>query len=181
MKTTTMSITKFLSATAAVILLSAFTISNSINWTIADGHSVKFAGTDAEGIFSKLKGDIQFNSENPASSSMSFTIDVNSINTGNGMKNKHAVSSKWFDAEKHPNITFTSKSISKSEGNYEVTGTMNIHGTAKEVTIPFSFDGKAFTTKFSVNRMDYGVGTMKGMSKKVSNEIKLDVTIPVTK
>ncbi len=181
MKTTNLNIAKFVAVTVSVLLLSAFTVNNSINWKITDGYSVKFAGTDAEGIFSKLKGDIQFNSDNPASSSFSFTLDVNSINTGNGMKNKHALSDKWFDAETYPNITFKSKSVSQNDANYMVTGTMNIHGTSKEMTIPFSFDGKAFYSKFSVNRMDFGVGTMKGMSKKVSNEIKLDVTIPVTK
>ena len=181
MKTTKLNITKFLAASVSVILLSAFTVSNSINWKIADGYSIKFEGTDAEGIFSKLDGEVQFNPENPESSSFSFTVDVSSINTGNGMKNKHAVSDKWFDAETYPYITFKSKSFSKNDANYLVKGTMNIHGTSKEMTIPFSFNGKVFSSKFSVNRMDFGVGTMKGMSKKVSNEIKLDVTIPVTK
>jgi len=37
---------------------------------------------------------------------------VASINTGNGMKNTHAKSEKWVDAEKYPTITFNSGSIS---------------------------------------------------------------------
>lgn len=170
---------KFIALTTGVILLSAFTITKSINWKIADGYSIKFAGTDAEGVFKTLDGDIQFNAENPENSSFAFTVAVSSINTGKGMKNKHAVSENWFDAEKYPNITFTSNSVSKEGSDYKVTGIMSIHGVAKEMTIPFSFNGNSFTSKFSVNRMDFGVGTMEGMSKKVSNEIKLDVTIPV--
>jgi len=180
MNTTKMNTTRFIALTAAVVLLSAFTVTKSINLKIADGYSIKFAGTDAEGIFKSLDGDIHFDPENPANSSFSFTVDVNSINTGNGMKNKHAVSDKWFDAEAYPTISFESKSVSKDGENYMVTGTMSIHGTPKEMTIPFLFDGKTFSSKFSVNRLDFGVGTMKGMSKKVSNEIKLDVTIPVS-
>jgi len=171
----------FVVLTAAVIVLSAFTIANSSQWKIADGHAIKFAGTDAEGIFKDLKGGVQFDADKPESSSFSFTVAVNSINTGNGMKNKHAVSPNWFDAEAHPNITFKSSSVSKDGTNYKVKGTMNIHGVAKVMNIPFSYSNGKFTSKFSVNRMDFGVGTMKGMSKKVSNEIKLDVTIPVTK
>lgn len=176
-----MKTTKFIALTAAVVLLSAFTVSKSVNWKIAEGHSIKFAGTDAEGVFKTLEGNIQFNADNPESSTFAFTVDVNSINTGNGMKNKHAVSAKWFDADAYPNITFKSSSVSKDDASYMVTGIMNIHGTPKEMTIPFSFDGKVFSSKFSVNRLDFGVGTMKGMSKKVSNEIKLEVLIPVTK
>lgn len=162
------------------LLLSAFTFTNSINWELSKDHSINFSGTDVEGIFKTINGEVQFDEKNIESSKFSFSIDVNSINTGNGMKNKHAVSSKWFDAEKYPTISFESNSFSKSENNYFVTGTLEIHGIKNEVTIPFNFINNAFVAKFSVNRLDYKVGTMKGMSKKVSNEIKLDVSLPVT-
>ena len=176
-----MKTSKFLLALSAIIVLSAFTFKSSVNWKISDGYSVKFSGTDAEGIFKDLEGDVQFDNTNPESSSFMFTVAVNSINTGKGMKNKHAVSDKWFDAEKYPNITFKSSSVSKAGDAFIVTGVMNIHGVSKEMTIPFAFNNNSFSSQFSVNRMDFGVGTMEGMSKKVSNEIKLDVTIPVTK
>ena len=172
---------KFLLALSTIIVLSAFTFKSSVNWKISDGYSVKFSGTDAEGIFKDLEGDVQFDNANPESSSFMFTVAVNSINTGKGMKNKHAVSDKWFDAAKYPNITFKSSSVSKAGDAFKVTGIMNIHGVSKEMTIPFAFNNNSFSSQFSVNRMDFGVGTMEGMSKKVSNEIKLDVTIPVTK
>ena len=176
-----MKTSKFLLALSTIIVLSAFTFKSSVNWKISDGYSIKFSGTDAEGIFKDLEGDVQFDNANPESSSFMFTVAVNSINTGKGMKNKHAVSDKWFDAEKYPNITFKSSSVSKAGDAFKVTGIMSIHGVSKEMTIPFAFNDNSFSSQFSVNRMDFGVGTMKGMSKKVSNEIKLDVTIPVTK
>lgn len=176
-----MKTTKFLLALSAIIVLSAFTFKSSVNWKISDGYSIKFSGTDAEGIFKDLKGDVQFDHAKPENSTFLFNVAVNSINTGKGMKNKHAVSDKWFDAEKYPNITFKSNSVSKRGDAFIVTGIMSIHGVSKEMTIPFAFNDNSFSSQFSVNRMDFGVGTMKGMSKKVSNEIKLDVTIPVTK
>jgi hypothetical protein len=51
----------------------------------------------------------------------------------------------------------------------------------KEIIIPFTFSNSIFKGNFSVNRMDYKIGTMEGMSKKVSNEVKLNITIPVIK
>ncbi len=162
------------------ILFSAFTIVTS-TWKVSDNYSVKFAGTDAEGIFKTLKGDVSFDPNELSTSKLAFTVDVNSINTGNGTKNKHAVSDKWFDAKKYPNITFSSSKIVKEDNQFKVTGTMTIHGVSKEMTIPFSFKNNTIETKFSVNRMDYKVGTMKGMSKKVSDKISLDVSIPLTK
>lgn len=176
-----MNTSKFLLVLSAFIVLSAFTFNSSVNWKISDTYSIKFSGTDAEGIFKDLTGNVQFDKANPENSSFLFNVAVNSINTGKGMKNKHAVSDKWFDAEKYPNITFKSNSVSKQGDAFIVTGIMNIHGVSKEMTIPFSFNDNSFSSQFSVNRMDFGVGTMEGMSKKVSNEIKLDVTIPVTK
>lgn len=167
-------------AIATVALgLSAFTLQNSVKWKIESNHSIKFSGTDVEGIFKTIDGDITFDKVNLNSSVANFEIDVNSINTGNGMKNKHAISAKWFDAETYPKIKFTSKQFSGKDNNFNATGTMEIHGVKKKITIPFTFTDNTFKSTFSVNRLDYGVGTMKGMSKKVSNEINLDVTIPV--
>ena len=47
-----------------------------------------------------------------------------------------------------------------------------MHGIKKQVNIPFVFLNNVFKGSFSVNRIDYGVGTLEGMSKKVSNAIK---------
>lgn len=168
-------------AAVALLLVSAFTLSESINFKISKTFSVKFAGTDAVGIFKTLDGTIAFDQDNLSASKCNFTIPVASINTGNGTKNKHAVSDKWFNAAKYPKIQFSSSAFKKSSMGYLVSGIMEIHGIKKEITIPFTFINDQFVAKFSVNRLDYGIGTMKGMSKKVSNEIKLDITIPVSK
>lgn len=165
----------------AFILFSAFTFATLTTWKVANNYAVKFSGTDAEGIFKTLKGDVSFDANDPTSSKFSFTVDVNSINTGNGMKNKHAVSDKWFDAKKYPSITFVSSKITKDDSQYKATGTLSIHGISKQITIPFTFKNNTIEAKFAVNRMDYKVGTMEGMSKKVSDKISLDVTVPLTK
>jgi polyisoprenoid-binding protein YceI len=171
----------YLIISGAIILLSAFTISKSVNWKIANNHSIKFSGTEVDGIFKDLNGSVQFDEMSLETSKVSFAIAVKSINTGNGTKNKHAVSDKWFDATKYPTIKFEAAKFVKTTKGYSATGNMSIHGVTKEMTIPFSFDNGLFKSKFSVNRMDFKIGTMKGMSKKVSNAIELDVTIPVTK
>jgi polyisoprenoid-binding protein YceI len=165
----------------ATMLLSAFTTIQSIDWKINDGYSIKFKGTDAEGIFKTMTGDISFNENDLSSSKFSVSIDVSSINTGNGMKNKHAKSDKWFDANKFPSISFNSSKISKSADGYQVEGTLEMHGVKKQIAIPFTFSSNTFKGNFIVNRMDFSVGTMEGKSKKVSNEIALEISVPVTK
>ena len=132
-------------------------------------------------MFKELDGDVQFDENNLAGSKVVFTIPVNSINTGNGTKNKNAVSDKWFDAETYPNIKYTAHKFIKTSSGYEAVGNMEIHGVKSEMTIPFTFKNNTFKSNFSVSRLAYNVGTMKGMSKKVSDAIKLEVIIPVTK
>jgi polyisoprenoid-binding protein YceI len=163
------------------LLASAFTTFNAIQWQITDGYSIKFAGKDAEGKFEKCSGDIVFDEKNLDASKFSVSVDVSSITTGNGMKNKHAKSDKWFDAKQFPTINFTSNKFSKTASGYTVEGTLDLHGVKKTVSIPFTFANNTFVGSFSVNRLDYGVGTMEGMSKKVSNEIKIDLSVPVSK
>lgn len=165
----------------ASLLLSAFTTIKSVDWKISDDYSIKFKGKDAEGIFKRMTGDISFDENDLNNSKFSTSVDVSSINTGNGMKNKHAKSDKWFDAEKYPSINFISSKFSKSTNGYQVEGTIEMHGIKKQIIIPFTFSSNVFKGNFSVNRMDFGVGTMEGMSKKVSNEIVLEISVPVTK
>lgn len=162
------------------LLASAFTTLSYMHWKIAEGYAIKFSGKDAEGYFKTFTGDIVFDEKSLAASKFSVSLDVASISTGNGMKNKHARSNKWFDAKQFPYIQFVSEKFSKTAGGYTVEGMLEMHGVKKKVSIPFTFANNTFKGSFAVNRLDYGVGTMEGMSKKVSNEIKLDITVPVT-
>jgi polyisoprenoid-binding protein YceI len=166
---------------SAIVLFSGFVTNTNINWQIKEGYAIKFTGSSASGIFEKMKGNISFDENDLASSKFFLSIDVASIATGNWLKNRHARSDNWFNAEKYPSINFTSQKFSKSGSGFQVEGTLDMHGIKKTITIPFSFSGNTFKAKFSVNRIDYGIGTLEGMSKKVSNEIKLEISIPVVK
>ena len=172
---------KFIYPFAAFALLaaSAFTVIKSQDWKISDNYSIKFDGGDPSGEFKGLKGTVSFDPNNLASSKFDATIDVASINTGNGMKNTHAKSDKWFDAEKYPTIKFTSTSITKTATGYAAAGTLDMHGVQKPVIIPFTFDNNEFKGSFEVNRMDFNVNTAE--PNHGSQKFKVDIDVPVTK
>jgi polyisoprenoid-binding protein YceI len=168
----------FLSA-ILVVAVSAFTAFQSSAYKIGADYSVKFDGGDPSGEFKGLKGTINFDPANLAASNFDVSIDVATINTGNGMKNTHAVSDKWLDAAKYPVIKFTSKSISKTASGYEAKGTLDMHGVQKEITLPFTFTDNVFKGGFVVNRMDYQINTAE--PNHGGSVIKVDITVPVTK
>ena len=169
---------------AAVLILagSAFTFIAAQNWQIAEGYSIAFSSDDASGIFKGFKGNIAFDEQNPAASKFDVTIDVATINTGNGLQNKHAKSDEWFDAAKYPQMHFVSQKIARAGNGYQVTGDLEIHGVKKAITVPFTFKktatGGVFASTFTVNRNDFKLGKPGG---DVGEQIKLDISVPVTK
>ena len=125
-------------AALALLAASAFTVVKSQDWKINDTYSIKFDGGDPSGEFKGLKGTVKFDPADLPGSKFDASIDVASINTGNGMKNTHAKSEKWFDADKYPLIKFTSSSITKTATGYAAAGTLEMHGVQKPATIPFT-------------------------------------------
>lgn len=166
-------------ASIAIIAASAFTVIKSQDWKVSEGYSVKFSSGDPSGEFSGLKATISFDEKNLAASKFEATIDVATINTGNGMKNTHAKSEKWFDAEKYPVIKFTSSAVTKTATGYAAMGTLEIHGVQKEFTMPFTFVNNVFTSAFDINRLDYNVNTAEPAHGAAT--LHVDIVVPVTK
>jgi polyisoprenoid-binding protein YceI len=169
----------YLLTTVVLILASAFTFIQSQDWKIAEGYSIKFDGGDPSGEFSGLKGTIQFDEKNLATSKFEVTIDVASINTGNGMKNTHAKSANWFDAEKYPTINFTTSDITKTSSGFEAKGTLEMHGVKKEITLPFTFTDNTFAAAIEVNRLDFNIDD--GKHPNMAPTLKVAINVPVTK
>lgn len=169
----------YLLATLVLIVASAFTFIQSQSWKVAEGYSIKFDGGDPAGEFTGLQGTIQFDEKNLAASKFDMTLDVASINTGNGMKNTHAKGATWFDVEKYPTIAFTSTAITKSASGFEAKGNLSMHGVTKETTIPFTFTNNTFAANIEVNRLDFALDD--GKHPKMLPTMKVAINVPVTK
>jgi polyisoprenoid-binding protein YceI len=168
----------------AILLLlgGVFAFTQVKTWKIGKDYSVEFSAKGVNGIFKTLSGTVSFDEAKLSESKLVFTIDVSSINTGNGLQNKHALGEEWFNADKYPNIKFTSSSIEKKESGYAAKGKLTVKDVTKDVTIPFTFTksgskGK-FSASFSIDRATYNVGKAGG---DVGSSIKINAVIPVTK
>jgi hypothetical protein len=80
-----------------IIAASAFEVIQTQNWKIGDDYSIKFSGNNVSGIFKGLKGTVSFDDANLAESKFDVSIDVATINTGNGMKNTVGVFASGFE------------------------------------------------------------------------------------
>lgn len=164
------------------LIASAFTYIHADSWKISDDYSIKFDGKGASGTFRGLKGDIVFDENDLPGSRFNVSIDATSINTGNGLKNKHAKSEKYFHVEKYPLIRFTSSAIRKTDRGYAAAGTLEIHGVKKEISLPFTYTktgkGALFTSSFEVNRLDYKIGSSSWL---LGSTFTVELSVPVTK
>ncbi len=164
-------------------------------WKIDSIHSdVKFKVkhlliSTVTGKFNSYNAEIKSDSDDFANAEVTFEADVNSIDTGNEMRDNHLKSADFFDAENHPKMTFVSKSFDKiSDGRYELNGDMTIRGNTKPVKLNVEYNGKAtgmdgaevagFEITGTLNRFDFGLhwNTLTeagGMA--VGKDIKLEI------
>ncbi|MEQ8751350.1 MAG: YceI family protein [Amphiplicatus sp.] len=112
-------------------------------------------------------GELTWNAENPAASSIDVVIDAESIDSGVDEFDGHLKGEGFFDVANHPEITFVSTSVETTGATTgKVTGDLTIKGITKPVTLDVTFnkadaikDGNkiGFSAKGVVKRSDYGV------------------------
>ena len=135
--------------------------------------SVRHMMSKVTGKFDDFTGTINVDRAKPAASSVEFTIQTASIDTGSADRDKHLRSADFFDAEKNPTIHFKSTAVapSKTKNVYDVTGDLTMHGVTKRVTLPVEFLGfqkdpwgnerAGFALETKLNRKDYGINWNK--------------------
>ena len=127
----------------------------------------KHVFTNVRGMFQKPSGTVLLDEATPANSKINATVDVKSITTGVEERDTHLKGPDFFDAAKHPVITFASTGFSKSSATtYSVTGNLTMHGVTRPVTLavtasqPFNHAGgirRGIEATTSVNRKDFGL------------------------
>ena len=119
-------------------------------WKVDATHTnVKFSVSHmtvstVEGYFKVFDGSLVAPGADFNNSSISFAVDVNSINTDNDMRDKHLKSDDFFNAEKFPKMSFTSTSFKKVSGNnYVLEGNLTIRDVTKKVKFAVVYGGTA--------------------------------------
>jgi polyisoprenoid-binding protein YceI len=140
--------------------------------------SIKNFGVEVTGKFTGLQGDIKFDPTSPELASFDVTIDAESVNTENSLRDHHLQGESYFDVKNYPRIHFISDKVSAAKnGTFTVTGRLTIKKQTKVITFPFTAtttdDGCMFKGQFSINRKDFDVGGTSTISDKL--EVSLNV------
>lgn len=138
--------------------------------------SFVFEDKNVDGTFSDFSGNIQFDPDNLAQSSISGSVPVETIVTGIGFRNWHLKREKYFNEEQYPRIKYESKQISRTEDGYKMTGNMTIKGTTKPVDFTFTYQDKVFKGNAILYSSDFGVSINKD---REDNKVSIQVEVPV--
>jgi polyisoprenoid-binding protein YceI len=148
------------------------------------------------GEFTKISGKVIVDDANPAASSVTADIDVNSINTREPDRDKHLLSADFLDAANYPAIKFQSTSVARDgNGEYKLNGNLTIRGISRPVVLevdsvtpeikdPWGFfrRGAAATTK--INRKEFGAAfhqVLETGGVVVGDEVQISIDVEVVR
>jgi len=141
------------------------------------------------GHFSKFDAAIETSEEDFSDAIINFEADINSISTKNEQRDAHLKSADFFDADKHPKMSFVSKSVKKiSDHEMQIIGNLSLRGITKEITLDVIYNGTVagfggtevagFEVRGKVNRFDFGLqwnALTEVGGVVVSNEVKIEI------
>lgn len=142
-------------------------------FSIDQGHSqvgfkIRHFVSKVPGRFGKYTGTIRVDRENLAASSIEVEIEAASIDTDNEQRDNHLRGDDFFDAEKHPRITFkSSKVVPRGESKAVVHGELTMRGVTKPVEMEVDLLGYSpdawggfrggYEARATINRKEFGI------------------------
>lgn len=142
------------------------------------------------GMFSGFEGEIMFDQEDPANSSVTVSMPVMSMMTGWEGRFEHFMSGDFFGATEDEMVTFTSTGIEVTgDDTALITGDLTLNGVTKSVVLDAALnqagehpmEGKAwagFDATTTLLRSDFEVGAFAPF---VSDEVEVMISIEAMK
>lgn len=168
-------------------------------WTIDPVHSeVGFVVrhmmvSKVRGKFATFSGEIVTGQE-PLGSSVTATIDLASISTGNDQRDAHIRSADFFEVETYPTMTYRSTGVRVDGDDYVLDGQLTLKGVTKDVPLRLELNGfgpdayggtrAGFSATAEINRRDFGVDFNAAMetggvvvSDKVTIQLEIEAVL----
>jgi polyisoprenoid-binding protein YceI len=142
------------------------------------------------GMFSGFEGEIDFNADDPATSSVSVSLPVSAMFTGWEERDAHFKTEDFFGIEESDTVTFDSTGIEVTgEDTAEITGDLTMNGVTKEVVLDAKLntmgmhpmeekEWAGFDATTTLLRSDFDMGMF---APYVSDEVEVEISIEAMK
>ena len=182
-------------------ITAAATAVPAATWSIDPTHStVEFSVrhlmiSTVKGRFGQVEGTIVIDETDPAASTAEITIPVASIDTRESQRDAHLRSADFFDADKHPTITFRSSGVQNvSADRFTLAGDLTLHGVTRPVTLDVVSEGRGrdpwggeragYSATTKIKRSDFGLTwnqLLETGGLAVSDDVKITLDIELVK
>lgn len=157
--------------TLLLMLLVAGTAFAQTTWSIDRTHSrvgfivPHYGITEVEGNFKDFDASVVSKADDFNGAEVTFTAKTASIDTDNERRDGHLKSADFFDAEKHPEVSFKGTLV-KDGGKYKLKGDITMRGVTKPIEFDVTYGGTmdtgrglkaGFKLSGDLNRQDFGV------------------------
>ena len=147
--------------------------------------------SNVTGSFNSFEGSAETEGDDFTKAKISFSADVDSIDTGNEQRDGHLKTGDFFEAEKFPKISFVStKEEAGDEGSFSLYGDLTIKGITKNIKLSVEAGGIAndaygntkagFTVTGKINRKDFGL-TWSALTETgglmLGDDVKVDIEV----
>lgn len=145
--------------------------------------TVKQLGINIDGTFKGMTGSLRFDPATPGAGSLSATVGVGTINTGNSLRDRHLRDREmFFNVEQYPDLRMKSTRIEKRDRDYTGSFDLTIKDVTKSVRMPFTFETAGrkgtFTGTFDFNRRDWNIGgNTLGLADRVTVRITVNAQL----
>ena len=180
------------SLTLVLALISAFVLSANAadTFKVDPVHSfvlfsVQHMGiTNTYGRFNDISGTVVFDKDSPSKSSVELSVQVESLDTHNSIRERSLKTPDFFDTKQFPTMTFKSTRVEGSGDTLKVSGDLTIRGVTKPVTVDFKKgrEGKGVfgewrgggETRFTIKRSDFGMNFELG---EIGDEVAIILSV----
>ena len=139
--------------------------------------SFVFTHKNVKGTISDIQGVFELNENQPEASKIKGTTAINTLKTGNFIRNSHLMAKKYFYAKMYPKISFEGTVITKTTNGYLARGILTIKKVSKEVSILFKKQEGYFLGKLNINSADYGISVYKDKDR---NKVTVNFKFPIS-
>lgn len=167
-------------------------------WAIDKNHSqadfqIRHLGvSNVRGAISGVTGTLVWDEKDISKSSVTATLDANTVNTSTEARDKHLKDADFFNVEKFPTITFKSTSVTGTPGKLKLVGDLTLAGVTRSVTLdvdgpsaPVKNPAGKMVTGFSasglIKRSDFNFATSYVGSAALGDEVKFTLDLEAIK
>ena len=147
----------------------------------------RFGFNHVLGRFDAIAGEVSLDQANPAASSVTATIQVGSLNTGDATRDGHLKGEIWLNAAQFPTMEFRSTGVQRTGDNTaDVAGNMTIRGVTHPVTLHVRLNrtgpnpanranSAGFSATTTISRTAFGVGAPRVPTTLIGDDVVITI------